>query len=61
MRWQNSDPAHLPQEVLHILDSGDYSHAEVGSCLPQRLEGDFTVYRVAVLLFRSGNGSQLPR
>ena len=61
MRWQNSDPAHLPPEVLHLLDSGDYSHAEVGSCLPQRLEGDFTAYRVAVLLFRSGNGSQLLR
>jgi hypothetical protein len=52
LRWQNSDPGHLPSEFLHVLDSGDYSHAQVGSCPPQGLEGDFTAYRVAVLLFR---------
>ena len=52
LRWQNSDPGHLPSEFLHVLDSGDYSHAQVGSCPPQGSEGTFTAYRVAVLLFR---------
>ena len=58
MRWQNSDPAHLPSEFLHILDSGDYTHAEVGSCPPQGIKDDFTAYRVAVLLFRPSGASQ---
>jgi Cysteine-rich secretory protein family len=58
MRWQNSDPAHLPPEFLHILDSGDYTHAEVGSCPPQGVEELFTTYRVAVLLFRPSGASQ---
>jgi uncharacterized protein YkwD len=54
MHWQNPDATHLPPELLQVLQTGDFSHAEVGSCPPQSVEGQFTTYRVAVLLFRSG-------
>jgi uncharacterized protein YkwD len=51
MRWQSADLTHLPPDLLGRLESGDYKQAAVGSCSPRNVEGDFTVYRVAVLLY----------
>jgi len=51
MRWQGPDLTHLPPDLVNKLASGDYKQASVGSCAPQGVEGDFTVYRVAVLLY----------
>jgi uncharacterized protein YkwD len=51
LRWQNSDVAHLPQEFVHLLAEGGYRQAEVGSCPAQDVVGQFTAYRVAVLLY----------
>ena len=59
MRWQNPDLTHLPQELAAKLASGRYSGASVGNCPVQNVEGSFTIYRVAVLLFT--NAGTWPR
>ena len=42
----------LVQEgVLSQITAGHYRAAEVGSCAPQDVEGQFTLYRVAVLFY----------
>jgi hypothetical protein len=51
MMWQDADLSHLPGALLERLGTGQYSRAAVGSCAPQDLEGSFTAYRVAVLLY----------
>jgi Cysteine-rich secretory protein family len=51
MRWQGPDPDRLPSELIERLGSGRYRQAEVGSCPARNVEGSFTVYRVAVLLY----------
>jgi uncharacterized protein YkwD len=51
MRWQDSELARLPQALADRLASGQYRLASVGSCPPQGVEGSFTAYRVAVLLY----------
>jgi hypothetical protein len=51
MRWQNADLTRLPQALVDRLVSGQYRQAAVGSCPAQNVEGAFTVYRVAVLLY----------
>src|SRR5580692_4545506 len=51
MRWQDSDLKQLPKPLTEKLASGQYRRAEIGSCPPQDVEGDFTAYRVAVLLY----------
>ena len=51
MRWQDSELAHLPQALADRLASGQYRRAAVGSCPAQEMEGSFTAYRVAVLLY----------
>ncbi len=60
MRWQDSDISHLPPSLQKKLKSGDYRQASVGSCPAQAVEGSFTLYRLAVLLFgdSSGNGTR---
>ena len=50
MEWQNSDPTQLPKSLEERLTPG-LRKAAVGSCAPQDVEGAFTVYRVAVLLY----------
>ena len=50
-RWQNSDVDHLPTTLTEKLASGQYHRAAVGSCPAQGVEGMFTAYRVAVLLY----------
>jgi hypothetical protein len=51
MRLQNPDLTQLPQQLAHQLGRGIYRKAAVGSCPPQGVEGAFTTYRVAVLLY----------
>jgi len=51
MRWQAGDLTELPQQLLERLGSGRYREAAVGSCAAQRVEGPFSAYRVAVLLY----------
>jgi uncharacterized protein YkwD len=51
MRWQDSDLTRLPQALADRLASGQYRQAAVGSCPARNLEGSFTAYRVAVLLY----------
>ena len=51
VRWQDSDLSHLPKGLVDNLASGTYHEAAVGSCDPKGVEGTFTMYRVAVLLY----------
>ena len=51
LRWQNPDVTRLPQPLVEQLAVGRYHRAAVGSCPPQDVNGAFTVYRVAVLLY----------
>jgi hypothetical protein len=51
MRWQDSALKQLPQPLTEKLATGQYHRAAVGSCPAQGVEGDFTAYRVAVLLY----------
>ncbi len=51
MRWQDADLSQLPQALADRLASGKYRQASIGSCPAQGLEGQFTAYRLAVLLY----------
>ncbi len=51
MRWQDADLTRLPQALVEHLASGKYRQAAVGSCPAQVVEGSFSAYRVAVLLY----------
>jgi len=51
MRWQDAELSRLPGELTAKLTSGEFRHAEVGSCSPQGQQGSFTAYRVTVLLY----------
>jgi hypothetical protein len=51
VRWQSSDLNHLPKSLLNHLASRQYSRAAIGSCPPIGIDGTFTAYRVAVLLY----------
>ncbi len=51
IRWQNSDLAHLPRDLVRQLASGNYRKAAIGSCPAQNDGAAFTSYRVAVLLY----------
>ena len=51
MRWQSSDLTQLPEALSEKLGTGRYHQAAVGSCPAQGLDGNFTAYRLAVLLY----------
>ncbi|MDE3187162.1 MAG: CAP domain-containing protein [Acidobacteriota bacterium] len=51
MRWQDSELAQLPEALQEKLASRRYRYASIGSCPARGVEGTFTAYRVAVLLF----------
>jgi hypothetical protein len=55
MRWQGSDVTQVPADLARRVASGEYRQAAVGSCpaqIPARtIDGGFTAYRVAVLLY----------
>jgi hypothetical protein len=60
MRWQSADLSQIPQDLADKLASGRYSQAEIGSCPARNVEGDFTVYRVAVLLYTGASTNTPP-
>lgn len=60
MRWQGADLDHLPQNLVDKLGSGKYAEAGVGACPAQGEEGAFTVYHVAVLLYRASDTRPQP-
>lgn len=51
MRWQNPDVTRLPDAMVAALERGAYHAAAIGSCPARDLNGGFTAYRVAVLLY----------
>lgn len=51
MRWQDADLSRLPDTLTERLASGRYHMASVGACPAQNMEGSFTAYRIAVLLY----------
>jgi hypothetical protein len=51
IRWQNPDVVHLPGPLLEQIANKEYHKAAVGNCPAQDVNGAFTVYRVAVLLY----------
>ncbi|HWA96609.1 MAG TPA: CAP domain-containing protein [Terracidiphilus sp.] len=51
MRWQSGSLDELPDALRKRLLSGQYTMAAVGSCPAQGVQGDFSAYRVAVLLY----------
>ena len=51
MRWQSPGLKELPKALADRLATGRYRRAAVGSCPAQGLDGPFTAYRLAVLLY----------
>lgn len=51
VRWQDSELTRLPQSLEQRLGAGGFREASVGNCPAQEVEGSFTVYRMAVLLY----------
>ena len=51
MRWQGSTVDELPSALRSKLASGRFHMASVGSCPAQGVEGSFSAYRLAVLLY----------
>jgi hypothetical protein len=51
MLWQEADLTHLPQPLVDRIATKKYRQAAVGSCPAQDVEGSFTAYRIAVLLY----------
>lgn len=51
MRWQAGELTALPQQLVDRLSSGRYRSAAIGSCPAEGVEGSFSAYRVAVLLY----------
>ena len=51
MRWQSGELNELPKQLAERLSSGKYRQAAVGSCSALDVEGPFSEYRVAVILY----------
>jgi uncharacterized protein YkwD len=51
LRWEGSDLAHLPKQLVDHIASRQFHEAAVGSCNAHGDQGAFTSYRVAVLLY----------
>lgn len=51
MYWEDAQLTQLPKDLAHALASGQYHQAAVGSCSAQSQAGEFTAYRIAVLLY----------
>lgn len=51
MRWQGGSLNRLPQQLVDQLESGHFHQAAIGSCAARGVEGHFSEYRVAVLLY----------
>lgn len=53
--WQNADLTQLPAGLSRRVASHAYRQAAVGSCSSRDAQGGLTSYRVAVLLYSTGN------
>jgi len=51
LRWQSGDLTRLPPQLVQQLESGSFHQAAIGSCPARGVEGHFSEYRVAVLLY----------
>jgi uncharacterized protein YkwD len=51
MRWQGADLTRLPKPLTDRLASVRYHKAAVGSCPAEDMQGSFSSYRLAVLLY----------
>jgi uncharacterized protein YkwD len=51
VRFQTSDLSQLPSQVVDQIKSGQFTKAAVGACAAGGSAGNFTSYRIAVLLF----------
>jgi uncharacterized protein YkwD len=51
VRYQTPDLQQLKAQIQQQLHTGTYTKAAVGACAPIGVQGTFTMYRVAVLLF----------
>lgn len=51
VRWQSGSLDRLPQQLVQSLESGNFHQAAVGSCAAHGVEGHFSEYRMAVLLY----------
>jgi uncharacterized protein YkwD len=51
MRWQDAELTQLPKELADRLATGHFRAADVGSCPAQSVEGSFSAYRIAVILY----------
>jgi hypothetical protein len=51
MRWQTADLSKLPPQLAAQLHSTQFQQAAIGACSAQNIEGGFTQYRLAVLLY----------
>ncbi len=51
MRWQDADLTRLPQALVDKLASGQYRQAAIGSCPADNVQGTFSAYKIAVLLY----------
>lgn len=51
IRFETSNLQELPQQVVEVLHRGHYRRAGVGACAPERAQGGFTTYRVALVLY----------
>jgi hypothetical protein len=49
--WQSPDLSSLPEALVEQLAPRQYRQAAVGSCPAQDVEGSFSAFRVAVLLY----------
>jgi len=52
MRWQDTQLARLPSQLVDRIATGKYKEAVIGSCVANTAANTFTDYRVAVLLLR---------
>jgi uncharacterized protein YkwD len=51
MRWQDAELSHLPPELAQRLSTSRYRSADVGACPAQGVEGSFSAFRIAVILY----------
>lgn len=51
VRFETPNLNQLPSQVAQQLRSGQFTKAAVGACSPSRTQGNFTTYRLAILLY----------
>jgi hypothetical protein len=51
VRFETADLSQLPAQVVEVIGSKDFRKAAIGACAPSASQGNFTVYRVAILFY----------